>query len=179
MDLLPKTYSWLQHEPAPKILLEAITLYGVRELIGANHNETILKWAKEYGGWVADYYTADEIAWCGLFMGICAKRAGFPFNQKILSAKAWLEWGSKQEVAMLGDVLVFTRKGGGHVGFYIGEDEACYHVLGGNQGNAVSITRIDKKRLAGIRRCIWKVAQPPNIRTVILQPEGAISKNEA
>jgi hypothetical protein len=39
-------------------------------------------------------------------------------------------------------VLVFERPGGGHVGYYFGEDATAYHVLGGNQGDAVTIARI-------------------------------------
>jgi len=39
----------------------------------------------------------------------------------------------------------------GHVGFYAGEDERAYHVLGGNQSDSVSITRIPKDRLLEAR----------------------------
>jgi hypothetical protein len=80
---------------------------------------------------------------------------------------------------MLGDVLVFTRHGGGgHVGFYVGEDETCYHVLGGNQSNMVNTTRILKSRCFGIRRCPWRVVQPTNVRVIQLAATGSISNNE-
>lgn len=72
--------------------------------------------------------------WCGLFMAVCAKRAGHPFGQKALSAKEWANWGQHAVTPMLGDILIFTRKGGGHVGLYAGEDDEAYHVLGGNPG---------------------------------------------
>ena len=44
--------------------------------------------------------------------------------------------------------MVFTRAGRGHVGLYLGEDATHFHILGGNQTNNVSITRIAKVRLA-------------------------------
>ena len=80
---------------------------------------------------------------------------------------------------MLGDILVFKRDGGGHVGFYIGEDNDCYHVLGGNQSNAMNVTRILKSRLFQARRTAWSIAQPANVRKIILDPKGKISTNEA
>jgi cell wall-associated NlpC family hydrolase len=80
---------------------------------------------------------------------------------------------------MLGDVLVFKRQGGGHVGLYVGEDKDAYHVLGGNQSDSVSITRILKDRLHAARRCTWKTAQPANVRRVFLSGSGAVSQNEA
>jgi len=47
---------------------------------------------------------------------------------------------------MLGDVLIFTRGIGGHVGIYVREDDKCYHVLGGNQSDSVYITSKGKER---------------------------------
>ena len=172
-------YAWLNKEPGPAILKVAIDNYGITEIPGPKHSNTILGWAKKIGGWIASYYTNDEIAWCGLFVGFCAQEAGFPFNQTLLGAKNWLNWGNPVKEPMLGDVLVFSRDGGGHVGFYVGEDKECYHVLGGNQGNQVNVTRILKSRLAGARRCKWKVAQPANVRKVFLEASGTVSKNEA
>lgn len=175
---LPNKYKWLENEKFPKILLEALKLYGTKEIKGGQHNPEIISWAQELGGWVSDYYKADEIAWCGLFMGICAKRAGYEFTQEVLSARAWLKWGIPSSKPMLGDVLIFSRDGGGHVGLYVGEDKNCFHVLGGNQGDSVSIVRIVKARLIGSRRCKWKIGQPKNIRQIRLSNEGEISTNE-
>ena len=81
--------------------------------------------------------------------------------------------------AALGDVLVFARpKGGGHVGLYVGEDETAFHVLGGNQSDAVSITRIAKTRCIAIRRPIYR-EQPASMAPVQLAATGAMSVNEA
>ena len=87
------------------------------------------------------------VPWCGLFMAVVAQRAGKEIPKNDLSALAWANFGVKADTAMLGDVLVFKRKGGGHVGLYCSEDDNYYYVLGGNQGDRVSIAKIDKKRI--------------------------------
>lgn len=176
---LPKQYQWLLKEGGPKILMEALIWYGTLEAPGAKNNPVIIEWAKELGGWIGSWYDKDSIPWCGLFIGVCAKRAGFPFTQKALSALEWANWGQKADVPKLGDVLVFKRDGGGHVGIYVGEDAQAYHVLGGNQSDSVNITRILKTRLYAARRCKWKIMQPANIRVVHLAASGTVSENES
>jgi uncharacterized protein (TIGR02594 family) len=162
---------------APKILVEAIKLFGTKEIVGEKHNPVILGWAKTLG--LDSVYKTDEIPWCGLFVAICAKNAGKEVVKDPLWARNWITWGNKQAVAMLGDILVFSRNSGGHVGFYVGEDKKCYHVLGGNQGNEVSVTRIAKDRCIGMRRTKWTVAQPPQVAQVFLSETGNISTNES
>jgi hypothetical protein len=78
----------------------------------------------------------------------------------------------------LGDVLVFTRNGGGHVGFYVAEDKDCYHVLGGNQSNSVTITRIAKSRCIAFRRPIY-INTPASVKPYLVGASGAISEDEA
>jgi hypothetical protein len=51
----------------------------------------------------------------------------------------------------LGAVAVFERPGGGHVAFVAGHDAEFVHTLGGNQSNSVSISRVLKSRLVGLR----------------------------
>lgn len=181
MESLPPSYAWLVQEPAPRILLEALKLYGTKELNGAANNPVITAWAVEVGGWIAEFYKEDEIPWCGLFIAVCAKRAGYPFTQKALAAKEWINWGSPvlMNEPMLGDVVIFTRKQGGHVGLYVGEDHGAYHVLGGNQGDEVSITRINRDRFFACKRSSFAIGQPKNIRKVQLTPSGKLSEDES
>lgn len=176
---LDKRYDWLNKEPGPKIMLEAIQEYGTLETPGDANNPIIISWARELGEKIQNIYKADSIPWCGLFMGICALRAGVAVPENPLWALSWSAWGTPVTKPMLGDVLVFTRNGGGHVGLYIGEDTLAYHVLGGNQSDSVSISRIAKERLYCARRTPWKYGQPSNVREVIFKPNGTISKNEA
>jgi uncharacterized protein (TIGR02594 family) len=173
-----KQYQWLANENSPKVIAEAVKLYGTKEVVGKQHSKEILSWAKELS--LEKIYTNDEIPWCGLFTAIVIKRAGFNVVKSPLWARDWLNFGTPQKTAMLGDVLVFTRPGGGgHVGFYVGEDDTCYHVLGGNQSNMVNTTRILKSRCIGIRRCDWKVSQPKNVRVIKLASTGTVSINES
>ena len=161
---------------SPKVITEAVRYLGINEVKGKLNNPTIMSWAKDIG--VEKIYTSDEVAWCGLFVAKVVFKAGFKPVKDPLWALNWKNFGTKQSVAMLGDVLVFKRDGGGHVGFYIAEDKNYFHVLGGNQSNSVSITRIAKNRCVAIRRCNWKVSQPKEVKQYFVKASGIISKNE-
>lgn len=177
MTMLPAEYRWLEREPGPRMIVEARKLYGIRETAGPGNTPAIMQWADELGPGVRRVYSADAIPWCGLFMGIVAQRAGKDLPASPLWARAWASWGTASPKAALGDMLVFARDGGGHVGLYIGEDGGCYHVLGGNQGDAVSIKRILKSRCIAVRRS-YKIGPPANVRPIHLSASGAVSTNE-
>ena len=171
------SYAWLKQEKSPKILVEAVKLIGTKEIVGKAHNPTILSRAKALG--LEKVYTNDEIPWCGLFIAYCCHSAGLDVVKNPLWALNWNKYGTQAEIPMLGDVLTFKRNGGGHVGIYVGEDKTHYHVLGGNQNNSVSISRIEKARLQQARRTAWKIAQPANVRVVHLEAKGIVTTNEA
>jgi uncharacterized protein (TIGR02594 family) len=178
---LEKKYNYLNTVPGqPWLIREALKEYGTKEIVGPKHNKSIMEWADEIGGWEGTYYDKDEIPWCGLFVAIICKRAKKDIAKGFLGAKNWNKWGNEVNVGEegLGDVLVFSRNGGGHVGFYVAEDTTHYHVLGGNQSNSVNITRIDKTRLFGIRRAEYNI-QPTGVIKVILDADGIISTNES
>jgi len=180
MAKLPTKYEWLNNEPSPKMLIESLRHYGTLEKVGKGSNADIAKWAKEVG--VSGWYTDDDIPWCGLFVGVIAKRCGYPFPaSKLLAARQWINWGEPvtDGRAMLWDILVFVRDGGGHVGFYVGENDTAYLVYGGNQSNSVSFAWIDKKRLLGARRPKYAIGEPDNVRQIIMNEKGDLSKNEA
>ncbi|MBX7155784.1 MAG: TIGR02594 family protein [Bacteriodetes bacterium] len=181
MSLLTQ-YNWLEKESGPLMILEALKLFGTLEQKGKANNQTIIAWAKEIGGNVADVYKADEIPWCGLFMAVVAKRAKKQVVKDPLWALNWGTFGKQIDNPEFGDVLVFIRKTSegktaGHVGLYIGEDKDCYHVLGGNQSDQVCIARIQKSRLYASRRPNYNV-QPKNVRRVFLKNSGTVSVDE-
>ncbi|WP_085025672.1 TIGR02594 family protein [Ensifer aridi] len=163
----------------PVWMREARRFMGLKEVTGAASNGTILGWAKRLGGWVAGFYTNDDIPWCGLAVAhwISFTLPSEPLPANYLSALAWAKFGRQLEAPVLGAVLVFKRPGGGHVGLYVGEDASHFHVLGGNQSNSVSVTRIAKDRLEAIR---WPATggMPAGGR-VALTASGAVSRNEA
>lgn len=173
MKEIPEAYKDLRAVAGPRVIVEARKLFGVTETPGTGNNSAILAWADEVGGWEAGYYDKDSIPWCGLFVGVVVLRAGFGKTAKYLSALAWAAYGVATKTPGLGDILVFTRDGGGHVGFYVGEDDTHYHVLGGNQSDTVCIVRIKKSRLYAARTHKWKVAKPDEVRPIRRNASGA------
>ncbi|HHU2470361.1 TPA: TIGR02594 family protein, partial [Escherichia coli] len=92
------------------------------------------------------------------------------------SAKSYLDWGEKLDTPAYGCIVVFTRVGGGHVGFVVGRRaNGDLLVLGGNQGDAVNIRAFPTSRVSGYR---WPADEP---RNTALLPVGdaATSTNEA
>lgn len=184
MATLPKKYQWLREETGPRMIKEALAELGTVEQVGAANNPTIIRWARETGiKSVAQMYVADSIPWCGLFMAVVAKRAAKSPVKDPLWALNWGTFGVFTKIPMLGDVLVFVRRTAdgsraGHVGLYVGEDESTYHVLGGNQGDCVCVTRMPKQRLYTARRPSYKV-QPANVRPIHLAATGVMSHSEA
>lgn len=180
MKALPAAYAWLDRVAgAPRLILEARALYGVTETPGTASTAEIMAWAREVG--LEKTYPNDGVAWCGLFAAVVAKRAGWEVVAGPLWARNWAQFGRAVDPrqAALGDVLVFSRDGGGHVGFYVGEDATAYHVLGGNQSDRVGFTRILKSRCIAVRRPKWRVAAPAGVTKFHLAADGAVSTNEA
>lgn len=173
----PSAYAWLEGLSLPRMVTEGLKLHGTLEIPGSANNPTIMAWAKEVG--LQRAYTADSVPWCGLFMAVVAKRSDKQFPTDPLWALNWAKFGESVGQPGLGDTLTFTREGGGHVGIYIAEDKAAYHVLGGNQGDKVSIVRIAKTRLYRARRPVWKIAQPDSVKPYVVQSTGSLSTNEA
>lgn len=165
----------------PAWLLAAHAKLGTREAAGPANSATILGWAKRLSTKVLGIaYNADSVPWCGLFAAACVSEAGLAPPFIALRAKSWGTWEANLRVTHLapGAVLVFQRQGGGHVGFYVGEDDRAYHVLGGNQGDCVSITRIAKDRLIAARwpRGVPVIGGPVRMKMLAGVP---LSRNEA
>ena len=60
----------------------------------------------------------------------------------------------------------------------VGHDKTYWHVLGGNQSNAVTITKIAKKRQEGALR--WPVGAPlPTAELPMTDIHATVSQNEA
>jgi uncharacterized protein (TIGR02594 family) len=188
MTPLPAQYQWLHSvKGLPRTIAECIKLHGVQEVVGRGSNATILAWRDELNGAttngkpIVTGFSDDDIPWCGLLAAFIAYLRMKRIEEVVknpLWARNWLRYGDKADVAMLGDCLVFERGKGGHVAWYVGEDKTHYHVFGGNQSNRVSITRIAKKRLLGIRRPKYATT-PKGMRPYHLAGTGAVSTNEA
>lgn len=162
----------------PWTIEEGLKLINTKEIVGTKHNQTIIDWAEEVG--VDKVYTKDEIPWCGLYVAVVCQRAKKDIKPvgNVLWARNWSKFGESKKKAGLGDVLVFSRGSGGHVGFYIGENETHYYVLGGNQSNEVSIVKIRKDRTLSIRRPIYN-NQPKSVKAYYLNGYAPITENES
>lgn len=180
---LPDPYAWV---PAlrglPLTIRLALAEYGVQEVIGSGSNRTILAWRDELNlaGVKVAGYSDDSVPWCGLFAAIiCYRRQKRPeeIPSSPLWARNWANYGVASPQASLGDILVFQRPSGGHVGFYVAEDATAYHVLGGNQSDKVCITRVAKARCIAVRRPPYQ-SKPQAVKPYRVESTGEISVNE-
>lgn len=159
--------------------IEAQRLIGVKEDVSAKSNPLLIGWGRELGC----HYMDDETAWCGLFVGHCiaSQMPAEPLPANPLGARQWQKFGRRCD-PQPGAVMVFwrvsARDGRGHVGFYVAEDAAgFYHILGGNQSDAVNIRRVPKARFLEAR---WPTTgMPPEGRMVMADATGRVSNREA
>lgn len=158
--------------PLPRWMKTAMLFRGLKEIPGPRHNPTILGWLKSLRAWWRD----DETPWCGVFVAYCMKESGLPYPKLYMRARAWSDYGALLRPDRLapGAILVFSRKGGGHVGFYAGEDSGHYFVFGGNQADEVNVMKIGKSRLLATR---WPRGEPVLGKPVQMK-SGVLSTNE-
>jgi uncharacterized protein (TIGR02594 family) len=87
------------------------------------------------------------------FVNYCVEQAGLhgTDSKAALSWQNWSDDGTPHPRE--GDVVVFRRHGpsgsGGHVGFWLGDGGDKIRVLGGNQGNTISIKNLPKDGVLG------------------------------
>lgn len=177
--MIPDKYRYLLQPDMPKVIQAALLMVGVKEVVGNKHNKIILGWAETLG--IGSIYTNDELAWCGLAHAVALLRGGKPASLEgwdILRARKYEAYGMGVAQPGVGDTLVFQRPGGGHVGFYVAESRATYHVLGGNQSNQYGFTEIEKSRLVAARSPIYNL-RPATAIPMYINSSGLISKNEA
>ena len=134
---------------------------GLREVAGHTANPQILAMLRLDCGAVQD----DETPWCSAFVNYICWLLRLPRSKSLL-ARSWLTVGEaiNYMTASPGyDVVVLKRGEGpqpgpniltapGHVGFYAGMDSGRIHLLGGNQGDAVTVAGYDLSRVLGVRR---------------------------
>ena len=133
---------------APSWLNRARGYVGVRETPGKATTPVIARWLREMRAWWND----DETPWCGVFVAAVMREEGFRAPPHWYRARAWLAFGTPIAEPVVGCVAVFARGGAGHVGFVAGLDErGRLMVVGGNQGNAVTVAPFDRARVLGYR----------------------------
>ena len=148
----------------------ARSFLGLREIKGSEHNPEIIKFWKDIGiNWAKD----DETPWCAAFAGAILKRSGLNFVQTGL-ARNYLDFvkvtksGQMLKQPAYGCLAIMwtgSKTGQtGHMGFVVGEvkgDPNRLLLLGGNQGDKVSISAFPKSQMLGY---IWPSVAPSPAR---------------
>lgn len=138
-----------------KVITEGLKRIGIKEFSGkSNNSPTILSYLKQLIEWANN----DEISWCSAFANDVVKTV-FALD-KIdgidATARSWMSYGIPTDTPSIGDIVIFWRdtpdSWKGHVGFYVRENDRYVWVLGGNQGDSVSIAPYEKSRVLGYRK---------------------------
>jgi uncharacterized protein (TIGR02594 family) len=160
---------------APPWYAEALRKVGLHE---TSDNVALRRYLKSDGATLGD---PSKLPWCGDFVEtvIALTRPEEPMIANPYWARNWLKFGVPvaKTSPVLGAICVFERGSGGHVGFVAGHDKSYLHVLGGNQSNRVSIAKLAKSRLLGLR---WPLTFPMGDMVLPMTTLAAtISTNEA
>jgi uncharacterized protein (TIGR02594 family) len=144
----------MDNSDEPKWLRLARAELGVRELPGKRHHPRIL-WYHQHTRLKA---TADEVPWCAAFVCAMLEEAGVR-STRSAAAASFVDYGEACELKD-GAIVVLGKTdpdagGTGHVAFCVGIEGECVLLLGGNQGNAVSIAKRTRSRVVAVR---WPVA---------------------
>lgn len=132
---------------------------GVCEISGPESNPRILEYAKEAH---FDNYQHDETAWCALFCNWALEKAGHPGTASLM-ARSFEGYGQKLGKPVKGCIVVLKRGNDprfGHVGFFDHETKNHVYILGGNQGDKVSIARFPKDSVVCYRAPHQKTPAP-------------------
>jgi uncharacterized protein (TIGR02594 family) len=154
---------------------------GQSEIPGKGSNPFVKGlWEKLNLGWLWKAGGEDDslIPWCGGFVGSVFVDCGIQPTRNPQRALAWLDWGIVLPFPVVGCVVVFERKGGGHVGFVVGRDQnENLMVLGGNQADAVNVKPFSQDRVKGYR---WPKGEVVVISKLPLIESGVrVSTNES
>lgn len=138
----------------PGYLLHALSELQTAEIPGEKDNPRIVRYWNEAK--ISPAVNDDETAWCAAFVGAMLFRDGVEGTRKP-NAKSYALWGHEWAGMGLGAVVVLHRSGNapkwqGHVGFCVGMNASNVYVLGGNQGNKVSIAAFPRSRVMTIRQ---------------------------
>jgi uncharacterized protein (TIGR02594 family) len=129
---------------------------GTAEVLGSRNNKDIVAMHQAVSG-VAH---PDSVAWCSAFANYVLNKSGVKGTGSLM-ARSFSRWGDDVKgEPPVGAVVVLSSSRGpasGHVGFCVGVDSAFVHLLGGNQGDKVSIAKFPKGKIVAVR---WPKGEP-------------------
>lgn len=135
---------------------EAYKWLGTAEIPGARHNNAVVRFLQSIAAWVRD----DETPWCAGFVGYCLKQAGLPTTGSLM-ARSYERYGRTLNAFYKGCIVVLhsgnPKKPQGHVGFGIKATRTHVLILGGNQGNKVSLAWFPRSRVTAF---VWPEKAP-------------------
>lgn len=126
---------------------------GMREIAGATHSPQIMAMLHLDANWPS----GDEVPWCSAFVNYVAWLLDLP-RSKSLAARSWLTVGrpvTLDEAVCGNDIVIFSRGSNpaqGHVAIFDRLEGDGVFVLGGNQGDAVTVVRFPRDGVIGVRR---------------------------
>ena len=142
---------------------------GVKEFAGGLDNPLIMAMLKltaadQWDGWPEH----DEVPWCSAALNFWCRYLRLPRSKSLL-ARSWLSIGrpiALEDAVAANDIVILKRGSGagaagpdnvtapGHVGIFAGLEGTKVLLLGGNQGDQVSIARHPKANVIGVRRLL-------------------------
>lgn len=140
----------ISHDESPPWLKVARRELGVKEVSGPGSHPRILQYFRS-----TKYHAqSDEVPWCAAFVCFCLEQAGIRSTHSARAAD-FAAWGNDCELVD-GAVVVFGKAdpdagGSGHVAFCVGVEGDSVLVLGGNQGNAVTVAKRPRSRIVAVR----------------------------
>lgn len=114
--------------------------------------------------------TSDEVPWCAAFVGAILNRTGWEHTGSLM-ARSYLRYGIALEEPREGCIVVLSRgsdPAAGHVGFYVGKRDGLVTVLGGNQGNRVSVQDFPAGQVLGFRWPYAGSASKPAVEDAVV-----------
>lgn len=165
----------------PYWLTKAYLYLGVKEISGSKHAQKIITWWQL----IRSAFRDDETPWCAAFVGGVLEECGIR-SSRSAAARSYNKWGVELEGPAYGCIVTFWRvspkSASGHVGFVVGRDkQGNLMVLGGNQGDQVSVKAFALSRVLSYR---WpqSIALPYSdglLTLPLIESSGGLSTNEA
>ena len=135
----------------PKWYREGMSLRGLKEIAGEDHEPQILKMWDRIG---LEQINDDETAWCAAAQCYCLEEAGYR-SPRAPNARSFLQWGKKLKKPKRGAIVVYWRNSRtswqGHVGMVVKWDNIYIWTLGGNQNNGYNISKYERRKVLGYR----------------------------
>ncbi len=136
-------------EVLPPWIVEGQRKLGLHETL---NNAELKKYLKSDGQTLGD---PAVLPWCGDFIEtiISLTLPKEPMVTNPYWAANWLKFGVAvpKDRFYMGAIGVKSRTGGNHVFTLVGHDKTYVHAMGGNQSNSISIVKIAKSDITGMR----------------------------